>query len=454
MPHGEGVIVSLLEPGDSSLQAEGMELTIEKLLGEGGQGRVYRVVTAEGKRFALKWLHAAEVTAKRRAGFRSLVERQAPDGRFLWPIALVSQKDPRSRAKSLGYIMPLRDPEKFVEIKECLLGNVPISRRNLAKALAEAADSLWNLHSKGLVYGDLNEGNFFVDVRMGEILICDTDNIAVEKMGKPEASDVLGFPELMAPEVFRNESRPNKHTDKHSLAVLLFYMFTYSHPFEGDIINQIPGFDPNKGMMIYGKPAAFVFHPTVRTNPPCDPVIAKRWNALPQFMRNRFLEAFVEKVNKPSLRVTETAWRADLLKLHDVVVDCPHCGHELFWDGQMPSAAGGMGSCPGCGKAVPCPLLLRLTRGTTRQVLAVTAKTRLYSPHVDDSSTFDLRTVRADVVAHPREPKRFGLRNLSGRSWISMRPGASAVNVGPNQIVELVNGLTLQFGQVRGEVRC
>lgn len=449
------MMLPLLEAGDSSLHAEGMTLTVEKLLGEGGQGRVYRVVAQDGKRFALKWLHPEAVTAKRRAAFRDLVERRAPDDRFLWPIALASRKDGRSGPPSLGYIMPLiRDLKKFVEIKECLMGNVPISRRSCAKAMAELADSLWNLHSKGLVYGDLNEGNFFVDVRTGEMLICDTDNIAVEKIGKPEASDVLGFPELMAPEVFRRETRPNKHTDKHSLAVLVFELFTYSHPFEGDIINQIPGFDPNKGMTIYGRPAPFVFHPTDRTNPPCDPVIGERWNALPQFMRNRFVEAFVDKVNKPSLRVSDTAWRADLLKLHDVVVDCPHCGYELFWDGQLPSAAGGMGSCPGCGKPVPSPLLLRLTRGTTRQVLAVTGKTRLYSPHIDDSSTFDLRSVRADVVAHPKDQRRIGLRNLSGRPWISSRPGGSAVNVGPNQVVELANGLTLQFGQVRGEVRC
>lgn len=445
--------MSMLEKGDSSLHAEGMTLTVEALLKGGGQGEVYRV-RADGRHYALKWLYPSEVTARRRTAFRELVERRAPDGRFLWPIALVSRQGRPQGAPALGYIMPLRET-RFVEIKECLLGNVPVSRRNLAKAMAEAADSLWNLHAKGLVYGDLNEGNFFVDTRTGELRICDTDNIAVERKGKPEPSDVLGLPELMAPEVFRNEERPNKHTDKHSLAVLYFYMFTYSHPFEGDIMNQIPGWNPNKGMMIYGKPAAFVFHPTDRSNPPVDPAIEHRWAGLPRFLRERFTDAFVTKVNSPSRRVTETAWRTDLLKLHDVVVECPHCGSELFWDGQQPSDSNrSMGPCTACGKPVPCPALLRLTRGSSRQVVAVTQKTRLYSPHIDDSATFDLHAARADVVVHPREPGRLGLRNLSGRPWISMRAGGSAMNVAPNQVVELANGLTIQFGQVRGEVRC
>lgn len=441
----------LLPKGTATLHAEGMPIVVEQLLGDGGQGEVY-LVKGGTKSYALKWLFPQLVTPRRKAAFEKLVQIGSPDNRFLWPLAVV--RDRRAgRDRGLGYIMELRD-DRFVEIKEFLRDGGRLKRRLLAKAIAEAADSLWNLHANGLVYGDLNEDNFFVDGATGELQICDTDNIAVERRGEPLPSDVLGRLEFMAPEVVRNEVCPNKHTDKHSLAVLLFYMFTYSHPFEGDIINQIPGFDPNKGMTIYGKPAAFVFHPTDRSNPPCDPVITKRWNALPKFMRNRFVEAFVEKVNKPSLRVSDTAWRADLLKLHDVVVDCPHCGYELFWDGQVPSAAGGMGSCPGCAKPVPSPLLLRLTRGTTRQVLAVTGKTRLYSPHIDDSSTFDLRSVRADVVAHPKDPRRIGLRNLSGRPWISSRPGGSAVNVGPNQVVELANGLTLQFGQVRGEVRC
>lgn len=142
-----------------------------------------------------------------------------------------------------------------------------------------------------------------------------------------------------------------------------------------------------------------------------------------------------------------------MLQAHETVVDCAHdtCGYQVFWDGQMPSASG-IGPFPECRMPIPSPILLRLSWGTSYQILAMTAASRLYSPHIDGSPVFDLRTARAEVVMHPKDPGSIGLSNLSDLPWISQKPGGNAGTAKPSQGVELTNGLAVQFGKVRGEI--
>ena len=54
------------------------------------------------------------------------------------------------------------------------------------------------------------------DPDSGEALICDNDNVAVDKQ---EQSGVLGTPRFMAPEIVRGEAKPSTQTDLFSLSV-------------------------------------------------------------------------------------------------------------------------------------------------------------------------------------------------------------------------------------------
>jgi serine/threonine protein kinase len=77
------------------------------------------------------------------------------------------------------------------------------------------------LHGAGLCYRDINSKNLWVDVGKAEVAIIDND-----KVGTDDAQVfVWGTSGFMAPEVVRREKFPTGHTDLHSLAVLLFYLF-------------------------------------------------------------------------------------------------------------------------------------------------------------------------------------------------------------------------------------
>ena len=62
-------------------------------------------------------------------------------------------------------------------------------------------------------YQDLNDGNFFIDVSNGDILICDNDNVTPD--GMKNAGNIGGKPGYMAPEIVCGKSHPNSLTDCH-----------------------------------------------------------------------------------------------------------------------------------------------------------------------------------------------------------------------------------------------
>ena len=128
----------------------------------------------------------------------------------------------------------------------------------------ELADSFLRLHSLGFCYSDISFGNIFFDPVTGEISICDNDNVAVDGEG---ISDVLGTPRFMAPEIVREEAKPNINTDLYSLAVILFYMFMVHHPLEGKREREIACLDLPAMKKLYGTEALFHFRPQTWREP-------------------------------------------------------------------------------------------------------------------------------------------------------------------------------------------
>lgn len=96
------------------------------------------------------------------------------------------------------------------------------------------------------------------------MLICASDNV-IENGQKPEVAGTIGF---MAPEVTTSSAFPSIETGKHSLAVLLFYMFMLHHPLKGTKEEQIRALDQPARVKIYGKEPLFIFHPTDTSNRP------------------------------------------------------------------------------------------------------------------------------------------------------------------------------------------
>src|ERR1700722_1161802 len=217
-------MAGMLDSTTALRTASGEEGTLAGLIGSGGQGEVYRS-RHRGEEKALKWYYPDSATPEQREIVEDLIARRWSDDRFLWPQALVLGNDGQ-----FGYLMRMRPP-RFAGLSDHFRREVDVRHRELLAACIHLVEAYRTLHSQGIAYRDINQGNVFVDPRSGEVLVCDNDNAIVEG----RVAGITGTVDFMAPELIRGDSGaiPRTQTDLHSLAVLLFEMLITQHPLKG-----------------------------------------------------------------------------------------------------------------------------------------------------------------------------------------------------------------------------
>ena len=215
----------LIQPGHTlRMVRAGAVLTVEKRIGEGGQGVVH-VARLNGAPFAVKWFRPGPGNEEMRKSITALIQRgRPPHQAFVWPIDLVSS----DRLPGFGYVMPLLEP-RFISLAQLLNQEMQPSFRVITTIGRELVDAFAALHSAGLCYRDISFGNLRVDPAACGAAIIDVDNVGVD--GGPV--QVKGTGPFMAPEILRDEALPSTVTDLHSLAVLLFYLLMHGHPLLG-----------------------------------------------------------------------------------------------------------------------------------------------------------------------------------------------------------------------------
>ncbi len=417
-----------MAPGDRlALRRREGAWTVGEVLGEGGQGTVFRLSGPGGRDLALKWYRHGTAPPGQRDALLALVDRPAPSAGFLWPMDVVD-----GAAGDFGYVMPLR-PEAYSSVADLLTGRVDAPFSVVVRLALSLADDFLQLHAQGLCYRDISLGNVFFDPTTGRALICDNDNVGVD--GESNAQ-VLGTARFMAPEIVRGEAHPSTATDLYSLAVLVFYVLMVHHPLVGRSELAHPCLDAAADLALFGTDPRFVFDPVDDTNAP-DPVehagVLQLWELFPGFVRAEFVRAFTVGLHQPAARVREGVWRARMARLLDGVVRCG-CGRENFTvDGR------GFTPCWGCGRTVEVALLLR----TPGSLLVLNAGTRVVGHHLRHDYDYD--TVVGRVVAHPTNPGVWGLQNVGDEPWTATLDGRSR-EVAPGRSVGLVPGTVLRLG--------
>lgn len=416
-----------LTKGQVIKMTSGKECRVLKELGEGGQGYIYKV-RYEGKDMALKWYKMDKIADKGKF-YRNLqnnIKKGAPTKAFVWPVELTVPID-----GGFGYLMDLI-PDGYAEFKHYLLADVHFSG---IKALINAAlgliDGFEKLHNAGFSYQDLNDGNFSIHPETGDVLICDNDNVS--EYG--DNSGIAGKCRYMAPEVVRHEAKPSIHTDRFSLAVVLYKMLFVEHPLEGKrTVSKYPCMREDYEVECYGIHPIFTWDPMDSCNRPVRGVhtnAIKLWPYYPEFVHKAFADAFSQaRLVGTDIRhrMTEQEWREVFVALRDCLARCS-CGDETFID---PDAAECI--CMNCGKKLSRPYFLHLKKS---KVVLVPGK-KLYACHTMEDNA-DCFTITADVVRNPQNPSIWGLHNISGRSWRVMLPN------GTERIIE--NGRSMQIGR-------
>ncbi|MGA2934245.1 MAG: serine/threonine-protein kinase [Methanomicrobiales archaeon] len=438
-----------LEPGQK-VKAEMMKitLTVKRKLGEGTQGEVYLVDGPHGQQ-ALKWYKPAQATLDQIAAIRALVQAGPPRGaagaRFIWPLDLVTaQGQPQ-----FGYLMRLIDTSRFAELGEVQAHLKPVPGfRSLTRISYQLANSYRALHLSGLCYRDISDGNLMFDPIGGEILICDNDNVGVNRQSR---SQVWGTMEYMAPEIIRGEADPSTETDLHSLAVLLFNLWCWHHPFHGRMEYELRVWDIPAKRKVYGNPV-FIFNPAdSRNSPPPDPdyqTVRARWGYCPASLRDLFTRAFTAGVHEPRRRVTEGEWQRLFLQLSDGTIPCPSCRAENIWE-----PGGKILACWNCSSSIPLPpkLVVTTSFGTHHVLLtdgATIAQSVITPGSRDDADPAPV----GQVVRNPADPAIWGIRNLSRVVWHVIFPDGQSLDVPSQKSVPLNPGTRIDMGGVSAEI--
>lgn len=223
---------------------KGNEFRLSACLGEGGQGAVFRVNRATGHGLAVKAIldpvsgnilqdHAAYKKYMRKL---NRIMALPHIDHIAVPLAPL-------HAPYCGYVMRLMEGMEPLsnyitpgsDIKAALRQKGGLSKR--FEILKNLAAILCDLHSRGIVYGDLAPGNIYVSANANdcEVWLIDLDNLAYAT----EVSSSIGTPLYRAPEIALG--KPNvPESDCYSYALLAYELLTFSKPFNGSILDEEP----------------------------------------------------------------------------------------------------------------------------------------------------------------------------------------------------------------------
>lgn len=431
----------MLANGTSVDIVGGGSAVVGRGLGEGGQAFVFEVRDQAGSVFALKWYKKPEAAQYTALG--TLIESGPPSGRFLWPLALATVRG----RDGFGYLMPMRPPE-YVEMLWLMAGRdkdgapVAMDTGPLTAACYHVARELLRLHARGLCYRDINFGNVFLVPATGHTLICDNDNVGIDGT----SGTVAGTPKFMAPEVVRRQymagrgAEPSARTDRHSLAVLLFYLLFVANPLEGRRTDT--GLEDEAWQLRhFGTDPLFCLDPNDDRNRPVVEGPLQYWSHYPRFLRDLFCQAFGPGLGDPDARVAEGIWTTSMLRLRDSMFACAGCGGLIFvdWDDEKRA-------CVRCGAAGSAPPSVRI--GAKRVVVG--PHTQVWSDHFGGDP--DTTRPIGQMTQRPADPTCWGVRNLTERPWSATTPDGRVHDVPPGRAVTAIAGTRIQFGSGQGTV--
>ena len=444
-----------LNIGDTIEMEYGGDAKILKLIGSGGQGNVY-LVEFNNTNYALKWYDVGKMRDPQafRQNLRNNIKDGAPSENFLWPKYMTKEREDGC----FGYLMNLRPAEydSFVSILNTY--KLEIDRNTgramkqrvqflnlyaMVNAVINIVDAFRQLHRAGKSYQDLNDGGFFIDVKTGDVLVCDCDNIA------PDGSNfgIGGKPGYMAPEVVRGLTKPNVQTDKYSLAVVLFKLLFRGDPMEGEKVVKDICLTEALELKHYGQQAVFIFDPDNRSNRPVRGIhdnVIKFWQIYPEYIREAFIHSFTVGLNNPNKRIIENEWLKLFLRLRSEIISCS-CGRINF-STMFEEVDEHTLRCRRCNSE-----FLTMEFSGLKYRIPLFLGCKFYACDTDPN-TDDYKTITGIIVENKLKPGVVGIKNMSQNSWRVKMPNEQFYEVAPGRGFPLWNGIVIEFGEVTARI--
>ena len=221
------------------------------------------------------------------------------------------------------------------------------------------------LHAAGLAHSDLSYKNVLIDPVTKSAAIIDIDGLVVPGLYPP---DVIGTADFIAPEVVATKhlsskdskrNLPNRLTDLHALAVLIYMYLLYRHPLRGG--NYFGAIESDKEEdLLMGEKALFIEHPTdsanrnfkreygdnVKNFHPWTDLKALPYSITGPYLKDLFDQAFIKGLHNPRERPPAVMWEQALIKTDDLKLKCSSnsCSQQWFiFDNSKVT------KCPFCG---------------------------------------------------------------------------------------------------------
>jgi DNA-binding helix-hairpin-helix protein with protein kinase domain len=418
---------------------------VVRRIGCGAQGCVYEVDGADGP-MAVKWFVDAWASTTHRDAIERLITGESPSPSFVWPEAMVECVD----RPGFGYVMRLIERPPLVEMTDVMSRRTIPTHTALVTSALTISRAIASLHSRGLSYRDLSHANVMLDPVVGRTAVFDVDNVV--PVDSASTTSVIGTPGYLAPETITSGAQVGQASDLHALAVLVFLLLVNHHPLRGCREFDYPVLDSLALNELYGAKARFIFDRSRddnRPDPNEHPNAISYWAILPEYLRDRFGQAFETGLWNPARRVTAAEWVDTLQRLHDGIYVCPDCGAEIYDDPRID----GPPLCWGCG--APRPERLVLDTGRARIALHVgrtipgptlPCKT-IEERHLAATGAGEPRIV-ATVVPHHEDPTALMLHNASSGHWtVGTTLGSRTATVPRGHRITLRPDYWLDFGK-------
>ena len=87
-------------------------------------------------------------------------------------------------------------------------------------------------------------------------------------------------------------------------------------------------------------------------------------------------------------------------------------------------------------------------KGKKQIRVPITAETKLYSHHIN--SDYDMETVVGEVVANPKDPTKWGVRNKTQSNWTYIKADGTQIAVASEKAAAIAKNVKIDFGTVEG----
>lgn len=305
------------------LTDKGKEITITSTRDKGGMGALWlpepKLVLSNGMELVLKIYRRPppKETIKKLKGMIPFATTDLCEFTG-WPLSLARDKDSK---EVIGYLMPSFQNREALEIVSKPKSLSRVHNKPNWKFGAYTAINLAHvvslLHSKGIVYGDLNPKNFMVDLKTAHVCALDMDSVQIKAGNDMHYVDAL-HPQWRSPEFIKPVIGKTEFTQEHDnflLAMHIFRLLCYgNHPFspvydddrEVDQLNSIKGrhyaYDPDNAKRHKIQPVYLAVIP----------------GSLSLDLHNMFVRAFLPRQEVP----TAHEWEQFLKKFVPAMQDC------------------------------------------------------------------------------------------------------------------------------------